>query len=280
MSHMNEEQTTAFAVMPISDPPDYEPGHFQRVYDYLIKPACSNVGIQITRADDVKSTNYIILDILNRIISSKIVICDLSSKNANVFYELGIRQAFDLPVVLIKDRKTDRVFDIQGLRTIEYDSNMRIDSVQRDVANISNAIRETMAPAETDVNSLVSLLGLQKAQVTNKSDISAETRLIMASISDLSQRISQIEDLTIPPDSFLRSPPQKIIHFSSNDVAALPSGEQIRLGEKIYYAKDGKFVGTLKEVNNQGLLITQDNGSDAFIPNHSSLMSAISPGQP
>lgn len=276
---MEEQQMTAFAVMPISDPPEYESGHFQRVYDYLIKPACINVGLNVLRADDIKSTNYIIIDILNRIISSSIVICDLSSKNANVFYELGIRQAFDLPVVLVKDRKTDRVFDIQGLRTIDYDSSMRIDSVQRDVANITNAIRETLAPAEADVNSLVSLLGLQKAQLSNKSEISAETRLIMNSISDLSQRISQIEDQTTPLDSFLRPPSQKIIHFSSNEIAVLPSGEQIRLGENIFHAKDGKLIGTLKDIDRQGLLVTQENGADAFIPNYSPLMAVISSSQ-
>jgi hypothetical protein len=276
---MDEKQPQAFAVMPISDPSDYETGHFQRVYDYLIKPACANAGLNVVRADDIKSTNYIVLDILNRIISSNLVICDLSSKNPNVFYELGIRQAFDLPVVLIKDRKTDRVFDIQGLRTIDYDSNMRIDSVQRDIANIANAIRETVSPSETDVNSLVSLLGLQKAQLSTKPDISAETRLIINSIGELSHRLSQIEDQTIQPDSFLKPSVPKVVHYSSNHLAMLPNGEQLKIGEKIYTLKDGSFVGILKEINSQGLLVSQENGADAFIPNYSSMMSAIGPRQ-
>ncbi len=40
-------------------------------------------------------TNYIVIDILKKILESEFVLCDLSAKNPNVFYELGIRQAFN-----------------------------------------------------------------------------------------------------------------------------------------------------------------------------------------
>lgn len=33
-----------FVIMPISDVPDYPPGHFNRVFNHIIVPACKQVG--------------------------------------------------------------------------------------------------------------------------------------------------------------------------------------------------------------------------------------------
>ena len=41
-------------------------------------------------------------------------------KNPNVLFELGIRQAFDLPVVLIQEENTPRIFDISSINTLDY----------------------------------------------------------------------------------------------------------------------------------------------------------------
>lgn len=87
-----------FVIMPISDSEDYTSGHFGRVYEHIIKPACELAGFKPIRADDIMTTNYIALDIIKNIIESEMAICDLSSRNPNVLYELGIRQAFNLPV--------------------------------------------------------------------------------------------------------------------------------------------------------------------------------------
>ena len=88
-------QPTCFVIMPISDVDTYDKGHFGRVYEYIIKPACAAAGFRPTRADEVQATNYIVVDILRKILDAEMMICDLSSRNPNVLYELGIRQAFN-----------------------------------------------------------------------------------------------------------------------------------------------------------------------------------------
>src|SRR5579863_7584297 len=112
-------EKSCFIIMPISDVEPYPVGHFKRVYEFIIKPAVINAGFKPIRADDVLNTNYIALDVIRRIIGCDMAICDLSSRNPSVFYELGIRQAFDLPVTLIRDSITKRAFDIQGFRDAE-----------------------------------------------------------------------------------------------------------------------------------------------------------------
>ena len=194
MSEENNKTKSCFVVMPISDPEEYDKGHFARVYKHLIKPACERASVNCIRADEVKSTNYIVIDILHRILDSDIVVCDLSSRNPNVLYELGIRQAFNRPVVLIKDKKTDRIFDIQGLRTLDYDETLRVDTVQSDISAISSTVEKTLHLTPQDVNSLVQLLGVKQAELSEGTKLSGEASLILDAIQDLSQRIALLED--------------------------------------------------------------------------------------
>ena len=85
------ENNTCFVIMPISDCEGYEPGHFLRVYEDIIKPAVERSGYTPQRADETKNSNLIQLDILKKLIDAPIAICDLSTRNPNVLFELGIR---------------------------------------------------------------------------------------------------------------------------------------------------------------------------------------------
>lgn len=180
--------------MPISDNSNYPSNHFTRVYEHLIIPACKIANFIPIRADDVINTNYIAIDVIKKIIESEMVLCDLSSQNPNVLYELGIRQAFNKPVTLIKDRITKRIFDIQGFRDFEYDETLRVDNVQNDVDKLSQILTSTYNESSDDINSLVSLLGLRPARIINNTEISNETKLILNSISNIESRITSIEN--------------------------------------------------------------------------------------
>ena len=148
---------TCFVIMPISDVPGYDVGHFGRVYEHQLKPAIVSAGYSPIRSDDTTKTDYIVVGIVQRVVESEMVLCDLSARNPNVMYELGIRHAFNRSVTLVRDSRTDKIFDVQGLRHTEYDTGLRIDTVERDIAKIAVALRETGHPADGDVgfNSVV-----------------------------------------------------------------------------------------------------------------------------
>jgi len=63
--------------------------------------------------------------IVQGIYNSDIVICDVSCKNPNVMFELGMRLAFDKPTVIIKDDKTSYSFDTSGIEHLEYPRDLR-----------------------------------------------------------------------------------------------------------------------------------------------------------
>lgn len=97
---IGQEQKRCFIIMPISDVDGYLKGHFDRVYEYIIAPACQKAGYEVIRADGTAKANVIIADILKNVLECEMAICDLSARNPNVFYELGFRQAFNKKTVL------------------------------------------------------------------------------------------------------------------------------------------------------------------------------------
>lgn len=190
------ENNTCFVIMPISDCEGYEPGHFLRVYEDIIKPAVERSGYTPQRADETKNSNLIQLDILKKLIDAPIAICDLSTRNPNVLFELGIRQAFDKPVVLIQEKGTPAIFDISPLRYIEYDKRLGYREVLKSQSELSEAIIATKE-AEGDsnnINSIVRLLSISPAsmpQIKNeKEKESLEISVLSSQISDLKNSIN------------------------------------------------------------------------------------------
>ena len=166
--------------MPISNPKDYKPGHFKNVYDYILKPAIENAGYEPYRVDQDLLSKDIMLKIIKGIQEFPMAICDLSSRNPNVLYELGLRQAYNLPVVLVKDDKTEDIFDVSGLMTHKYDSNLPYENVEKVKERITKAIKDT-ENSENECFTILQLLGSGKSD-SNISDTLAEIEALSSEI--------------------------------------------------------------------------------------------------
>jgi hypothetical protein len=190
-----EGKHDCFIIMPISDPDGYAKGHFQHVYEDLVAPACDLAGYKPVRADDVKQTNLIHLDVLQKLIESPMAICDLSSRNPNVLFELGLRQAFDKPVVLIQEVGTPKIFDIAPLRYFEYRKERIYHEVLVDQKGIADALSATRDAKKHSINSIVKLLSITKpASIPEVAETNRDPALqvIRAELSDLRTEIRQL----------------------------------------------------------------------------------------
>ena len=230
-----EKKPVCFVLMPIADVPGYDGGHFGRVYEHLLKPAIIAAGYTPVRADDAVKTDYIVVGIIQKIVESEMVLCDFSARNPNVMYELGIRHAFNKPVVLVKDRKTEKIFDIQGLRYAEYDETLRIDAVNKDVVKIAAAISETAKSSDKDLNSIVQLAGIKTAEVPAGQTISPDTKILLSALGSLEHRIQAIEGR--------RAPSSPVYFMVEDDRILLDNGEVVGIGDTLY--NKGKEVGTI-----------------------------------
>lgn len=95
---------------------------FSTVYD-AIGAACTEVSCRCERADDIWLNDAIIEDVVHLIATSNVVVADLTGRNANVFYEVGVAHTLGKDVILIAQSNDDVPFDLRHLRYIHYLNN-------------------------------------------------------------------------------------------------------------------------------------------------------------
>lgn len=92
---------------------------FDIVYEH-IEAAVSKVGLVCKRADDMWEHDHVMHDVLSLLWRSQVVIADLTGKNANVFYEIGLAHALPRPSVLLTQSDEDVPFDLRSIRYLKY----------------------------------------------------------------------------------------------------------------------------------------------------------------
>ena len=95
---------------------------FAPVLDTL-RQAGEQLGLRVLSANNVWEQNEIIQDVFSLIYRSKIVVCDFSDRNPNVFYEAGIAHTLGRPVIPIVQRIEDIPFDLRHHRHLLYLNN-------------------------------------------------------------------------------------------------------------------------------------------------------------
>lgn len=110
---------TCFVMMPFANP-------IGGYYDTIYKPAIEKAKIKADRADaDLYGTGKIVDQIWKGITSSRVLLAELTNRNANVLYELGLAHALHKPVILVcsKANEDDVPFDLRHVRVIYYDKD-------------------------------------------------------------------------------------------------------------------------------------------------------------
>ena len=95
-----------------------------KVYKYLIAPVCEDLGYKPIRVDHVNAVDNINETIINYLKTAHMVIADMTEHNPNAFYELGFRQALELPLVPIIESAGKLPFDVMMTRTTFYDTDV------------------------------------------------------------------------------------------------------------------------------------------------------------
>jgi hypothetical protein len=150
---------TCFIVMPITTPADYLPkyqndeDHFIHVLEHLFVPSIEKAELKPVRPT-AAGAEVIHGKIVKDIETSDLVFCDMSTLNANVFFELGIRTAVNKPVCLVRDDVTDKIpFDTSIINHHVYLSGLNAWDLEKEIQKLSEHIKQSLAKSE-DPNSL------------------------------------------------------------------------------------------------------------------------------
>lgn len=136
-------------IMPIAKTEGYNDGHWNDVYAILSEVAI-DAGFYPNLVSFDDDVGIIHKRIVHNIYSNPIVICDISSRNANVMLELGMRLAFDKPTIIVKDNKTPYSFDIAAIEHLEYPSDLRYQLINEFKIKLKKKIIETYKRSNDD----------------------------------------------------------------------------------------------------------------------------------
>lgn len=116
---------TCFVIIGYGPKMDYATGReldLDKTYDYIIKPAFEELGFLCFRASDISHSGVIDIPMYNSILKSDFVVADLSTLNANVLYELGIRHAVRKnTTIIISENELDYPFDLSHILIESYE---------------------------------------------------------------------------------------------------------------------------------------------------------------
>jgi len=122
---MKDIQKTCFVIIGFGIKMDYNTGReidLDKTYDYIIKPAFEDLGFLCYRSSDISHSGVIDLQMYDGILKSDFVIADLSTLNANVLYELGIRHAVRKnTTIIISEDKLTYPFDLSHIVIEPYE---------------------------------------------------------------------------------------------------------------------------------------------------------------
>jgi len=140
--------------MPITTPDNLitayhgDKDHFKHVLEVLFEPALAEIGYEVWRPS-AKGSDLIHEQIIRQLETADLVLCDMSTLNANVFFELGIRTALDKPVSLVRDEITAHIpFDTGVLNYHTYSAALNSWSVSQEIARLAAHLRESMSGSE------------------------------------------------------------------------------------------------------------------------------------
>jgi hypothetical protein len=155
-------------------------GWNDRYYDEVYKPAVQAAGLVPKRADDLYRPSAIVHDIWAYVRKSQVMLADVTGKNPNVFYELGLAHALGKPVVIVTRSMEDVPFDLRALRVIQYDvqdpewSELLSEKITKSLNEVLDKPEEAVPPpflSEKKVSKTASVTPTHKALLQMQQDI-------------------------------------------------------------------------------------------------------------
>lgn len=140
------QQLKAFVLMPFDE-------EFKNVFDKLIVPALDAAGYDVKRADSDLDQQNVLKDVVRGIAHADLVVAELTSRNPNVLYELGLSHALRRNTILITQSMEDIPFDLRTYRVIQYSTQF---DTAEELSSQLKAVGEAHQQGQIDFGSPIS----------------------------------------------------------------------------------------------------------------------------
>ena len=187
-----ERESVCFVVGQIGAEDSAARIHSDWVFEEIIWPVFEAIGnFKVVRADKVSSPGLIDSQIISLILTSDIVIADLTGLNANVFYEIGIRHVVQKPIIHMHLAGESIPFDISLFRSLRF-SLKRPADIKFARQELGQMVDAVLSPDYAVENPVTSARG----RIVFEESASSADKVLNEQIEALSLRLAQIEGRT------------------------------------------------------------------------------------
>lgn len=186
---------TCGLIMPISAIDGLGAEHWTEVKSIIqdAVESISSIRFSAKLVSDADDVGVIHKRIVHGVYNSDIVVCDVSARNPNVMFELGMRLAFDKPTVIIKDDRTDYAFDTSIIEHIPYPRDLRFSKIITFKRQLADKILATYKAANENPEHSTFLKNFGTFQVAALNQtVGSGEQVMMEMLSDIQQEVSRI----------------------------------------------------------------------------------------
>jgi hypothetical protein len=143
----SEKTRTCFVITPIGDDASPTRRAIDGLVDAVIEPTLKELGFEVEVAHRISKAGSITNQVIELLLSADLVVANLTELNPNVMYELAVRHAKRMPVVIVAERGTKLPFDVADERTIFYTNDMAgVPELVRNLRKIAQSAVEDQHP--------------------------------------------------------------------------------------------------------------------------------------
>jgi hypothetical protein len=188
--------------MPISAIDGCDEGHWAEVLG-IITDAANTAGFEARLVSQSEEVGVIQKNIIQNLYQNEIIVCDVSGKNANVMFELGMRLAFDKPTIIIKDDKTSYSFDTSPVEHINYPRDLRFGRIVTFKSILVEKLKATMKAAQnqTDYSPFLKHFGDFTVAKIDTREVGAQ-EFVLAELSSINQSLSILTRRNLNNENF------------------------------------------------------------------------------
>jgi hypothetical protein len=178
-------------IMPISAVDGCSESHWGDVKE-ILEEAIEESGFEPNLVSSADEVSVIQKRIIQNLYDNPVVVCDISARNANVMFELGLRLAFDKATIVVKDDKTPFSFDTSPIEHLEYPRDLRFARIVEFKTKLAEKIRAThQAAADPKYTTFLKHFGeftvakLEKKEVSTQQFVLEELRSMRVAMERL-----------------------------------------------------------------------------------------------
>ena len=180
-------------VMPISAIDGCSESHWSDVLQ-ILSESIEAAGFEASLVSDGADVGIIHKRIIQNLYDNPIVVCDVSGKNPNVMFELGMRLAFDKPTIIVTDDRTSYSFDTSPIEHLAYPRDLRFSRIIEFKKKLAEKIVATHTKATSDpgYTTFLKHFGEFKVAKLEQKEVSGQ-EYILEELKDLRAAVSRME---------------------------------------------------------------------------------------